>query len=95
MYSSRVTHVLDSFLVVAHRVECPCPQECPHSKSKTLAEKAAWDFVKNEDLIASGNGFDLVAINPSYIQGPFLQLAGGASSQTLVTRMLNKAMIFL
>ena len=86
---------MNRFLVVAHRVECPCPQECPHSKSKTLAEKAAWDFVKNEDLIASGNGFDLVAINPSYIQGPFLQLAGGASSQTLVTRMLNKAMIFL
>ena len=36
-----------------------------YPKSKTLAEKAAWDFVKN-----SGAGMELVTINPGYILGP-------------------------
>lgn len=60
-----------------------------YPKSKTLAEQAAWDFVKDEALVKSGNGFELVAVNPAYVQGPFKALAGGASSQVLLTRMLN------
>jgi dihydroflavonol-4-reductase len=38
-------------------------------KSKTLAERAAWDFIKNQE---SGNKLDLVAINPGPIYGPTL-----------------------
>jgi len=34
--------------------------------SKTLAEKAAWDFVKEK-------GLDMVVINPSGVIGPTLQ----------------------
>ncbi|KAL3717131.1 hypothetical protein ACJRO7_008675 [Eucalyptus globulus] len=47
------------------------PAICEESKlwyqlSKTLAEKAAWDFT-NE------NGIDLVVINPGHVIGPLLQ----------------------
>lgn len=37
----------------------------PYSYSKTMAEKAAWEFVENEDV-----GFDLVVINPVGVIGP-------------------------
>lgn len=39
----------------------------PYQKSKTLAEQAAWDFVRRE-----GNGLQLAAINPVGIFGPVL-----------------------
>ena len=40
-----------------------------YSKSKTFAERAAWDFVKNSP---DGQKLELVVINPSYVLGPFL-----------------------
>ncbi len=39
----------------------------PYLKSKTIAEKAAWDFVA-----ATPGAPQLVAINPSFVQGPAL-----------------------
>ncbi|ALR29264.1 epimerase [Chryseobacterium sp. IHB B 17019] len=38
-----------------------------YQKSKTLAEKAAWEFIKNE-----GRGMELTAINPVAVMGPVL-----------------------
>jgi len=38
-----------------------------YQKSKTLAEKAAWEFIKKE-----GNGLELSAINPVTVVGPVL-----------------------
>jgi dihydroflavonol-4-reductase len=37
----------------------------PYAKSKTIAEKAAWDFVRQ-----TPGAPELVAINPSFVQGP-------------------------
>ena len=37
----------------------------PYSKSKILAEKAAWDFVKSKE-----NYFELAVINSGFIVGP-------------------------
>ena len=39
----------------------------PYIRSKTIAEKAAWDFVKS-----APGAPELVAINPGFVQGPAL-----------------------
>ncbi|VDN20054.1 unnamed protein product [Gongylonema pulchrum] len=45
-----------------------------YSKSKTLAEKAAWEFVKQE-----GTNFKLTTINPTLVVGPLLHNVRGTS----------------
>jgi dihydroflavonol-4-reductase len=39
----------------------------PYQKSKTISEKAAWDFIKNE-----GEGMQLSVVNPTGVLGPVL-----------------------
>ena len=39
----------------------------PYQKSKTLAERAAWDFIARE-----GRGLELAAVNPTAVLGPAL-----------------------
>lgn len=39
----------------------------PYQKSKTLSERAAWDFIKKE-----GNGLELSTVNPVAVMGPVL-----------------------
>lgn len=39
----------------------------PYQKSKTLAERAAWDFIAEQ-----GNGLELATINPTAVMGPAL-----------------------
>ena len=55
------------------------PKISHYSKSKTLAEKAAWDFVKNED-----NAFELAVINPALVIGPSLSGDLGESNKAIV-----------
>jgi nucleoside-diphosphate-sugar epimerase len=55
----------------------------PDVKSKTLAERAAWDFIKSE-----GGSMELATINPTAIFGPVLGKNPAASVQ-LVQRMLK------
>jgi dihydroflavonol-4-reductase len=43
------------------------PDNTPYTKSKTLAERAAWDYVNGE-----GKGLELAVINPVGIFGPAL-----------------------
>lgn len=45
--------------------------------SKTLAEDAAWKFVKEK-------GIDMVAINPSMVIGPLLQPTLNTSSASIL-----------
>ena len=51
----------------------------PYYLSKTLAERAAWDFMARERP-----AFDLVAVNPFVIMGPSLGRAVNTSNQILV-----------
>ena len=44
--------------------------------SKTLAERAAWDFVR-EHRAAGEIGWDLVTLIPPYVLGPSLNEVGG------------------
>jgi nucleoside-diphosphate-sugar epimerase len=66
-------------------IEATCP---PYPKSKLMAERAAWDFIKS---IPERN-LEIVVINPSYILGPLLSKYGGDTSRTLITRLLQNDM---
>ena len=50
-----------------------------YSKSKTLAEKAAWEFVEKED-----HPFELAVINPALVIGPSLSSDLGESNKAIV-----------
>jgi nucleoside-diphosphate-sugar epimerase len=58
----------------------------PYAKSKTLAERAAWDF-----LVREGRGLELSVINPVGVFGPVLG-ADYSASILLVQRMMDGAM---
>ena len=55
----------------------------PYQKSKTLAERAAWDFIDRE-----GGGLELAAVNPTAVYGPILG-ADYSHSIRLITSMLE------
>jgi len=59
------------------------PAVQPYMKSKTLAERAAWDFIERE-----GNGMELAVVNPVGIFGPALN-GDLSTSIELVKRMLE------
>ena len=50
-----------------------------YSKSKTLAEKAAWEFVENEN-----HPFELAVINPALVIGPSLSGDLGESNKAIM-----------
>ncbi|MGH3761167.1 SDR family oxidoreductase [Actinophytocola sp.] len=60
--------------------------ECsPYPKSKTLAERTAWQFAKEHPEL------ELVAINAGVVFGP-IQHAAAATSVSILTRLLNHEM---
>ncbi len=61
------------------------PSISHYSKSKTLAERAAWDFVKNE-----GNPFELAVINPALVIGPSLSGDLGESNKAIAMVVTGK-----
>jgi len=61
------------------------PDATPYVKSKTIAERAAWEFV------ATQGGIELAVVNPVGIFGPLLG-RDYATSVLLVQRMLDGAM---
>lgn len=50
----------------------------PYQKSKTIAEKAAWEFIKNE-----GGNLELSVINPVGVMGPVLGIDYSHSNQSI------------
>jgi nucleoside-diphosphate-sugar epimerase len=57
-----------------------------YPRSKTIAERAAWDFIARE-----GGGTELVVVNPTFILGPTLTTTARSSLQ-LVKAMLDGTM---
>ena len=57
----------------------------PYAKSKTLAERAAWDFIAKE-----GGGLELSVVNPVMVAGPVLS-ADYSASILLVQRLMDGA----
>ncbi|MBZ9701420.1 MULTISPECIES: SDR family oxidoreductase [unclassified Mesorhizobium] len=64
----------------------PMGRVSAYVKSKTLAERAAWDFIA-----AEGGGLELAAVNPVGIFGPVLG-SDHSTSTEFVQRMMNGAM---
>ena len=58
-----------------------------YMKSKTLAEKAAWDFVKD---LPEDEKFEVVVINPGFIIGPSLVSAKFSSGDVVEQIMFGK-----
>ena len=52
-----------------------------YDKSKTLAERAAWDFVRDN----KGHRFELAVINPGLVTGPLLSTVEGTSAMVRKT----------
>ena len=50
----------------------------PYQKSKTLAERASWDFIASE-----GSGLELASVNPTMVLGPALGLDYSHSIRTI------------
>jgi nucleoside-diphosphate-sugar epimerase len=61
------------------------PEVQPYARSKTLAERAAWDFVARD-----GGGLELAAVNPVGVFGPVLG-PDLSTSVEIVKRMLDGA----
>jgi nucleoside-diphosphate-sugar epimerase len=62
------------------------PGVSAYAKSKTLAERAAWEFVERE-----GNGLELAVVNPVAVLGPLLG-PDASTSIELVRRLMNGSM---
>jgi nucleoside-diphosphate-sugar epimerase len=62
------------------------PQIGAYEKSKTIAERTAWDFVKSD-----GAGMELAVINPGAILGPILNSDSGTSGE-IVRQLMLRAM---
>lgn len=57
-----------------------------YEKSKLLAEKAAWDYVKT---LGEDERFELVVLNPGYVQGPLLSASSGVASMATCIGLLT------
>jgi nucleoside-diphosphate-sugar epimerase len=62
------------------------PDVQPYAKSKTLAERAAWDFIARE-----GGGLELAVVNPVGVFGPVLS-PDYSTSILLIQRLMDGAM---
>ena len=58
----------------------------PYQKSKTIAEKAAWDFYNNQD---NSNKMELAVINPGGVMGPQLGNDLGGASTQIVPQLIS------
>ena len=62
------------------------PDLPPYPRSKTIAERAAWDFIEHE-----GGSTEMVVVNPTFILGPTLTTQARSSLQ-IVKAMLDGTM---
>lgn len=77
----------DSDLTIRTEADWSNVDNCPpYQKSKTLAERAAWDFVAE---LPAEQRFELVVVNPGMVLGPVRQASVGTSVE-IVRRLLAR-----
>jgi dihydroflavonol-4-reductase len=64
------------------------PDNTPYTKSKTLAERAAWDYVTGVSHGGEGKGLELATVNPTGILGPALS-KDVSTSLEIPIRLMN------
>lgn len=64
------------------------PDNTPYTKSKTIAERAAWDYVAGKSHGGEGKGLELAVINPTGILGPALS-KDVSTSLEIPIRLMN------
>lgn len=62
-----------------------------YTRSKTLAERAAWDFVRQYNENPASEPLELVVINPTFVQGPALDARQKFTSAALLRGLLTGA----
>ena len=65
-----------------------CEIATAYEKSKTMAEKVAWDFIQ---FLPENEKFELVTINPGFVLGPNLnecQFSSGDVVRDIMTRKM-------
>ena len=67
------------------------PTAGAYIKSKTLAERAAWNFINNTD---EERKIELTVINPSLVLGPIL-CGSDSTSMEIIKQLLNRKMLLL
>ncbi|KAI9026213.1 hypothetical protein DFJ74DRAFT_631194 [Hyaloraphidium curvatum] len=70
------------------KVDNPADPLPAYTKSKTLAERAAWDFHKG---LSPNESFELAVVNPGFVLGPMLSTAQCTSAE-LIQRVLHKTL---
>lgn len=70
------------------KIDNPSDPIAAYPKSKTLAEKAAWDFHKG---LKPEESFELSVVNPGFVLGPMLSTAQCTSAE-LVQRLMHRTM---
>lgn len=68
----------------------PTTDVSAYVKSKTIAERAAWDFITSEGADRDGKALELAVVNPVVILGPALG-TDTSTSISLVTQLLKGA----
>lgn len=58
----------------------------PYERSKLRAERAAWDFMQKLD---EDKRFELVVVNPGYVQGPLLSPSGGDGTKAMAVTLMG------
>ncbi|KAN0023306.1 hypothetical protein ACTFIU_011476 [Dictyostelium citrinum] len=65
------------------------PISNPYAYSKVEAEKAAWEFMKENEKDESTNHFKLVVMNPTFILGPALSTLINSSVGSIIKQLFN------
>ena len=66
------------------------PDNTPYTKSKTIAERAAWDYVNGVSYGGEGKGLELATVNPTGILGPALSKDVSVSLEIPIRLMNGK-----